>query len=202
MTLESGQESFIPLSPRARCPRRATVLDHVITFGTPLPLVDWDTGEHEEKRERCSGSRPVRRCSMPACSPRWATLPPASSTCCLFAAIVFALIELLALWIGTRLTRTVTGAVAQLYDATTHINRGDFSHRISVKSSDQLATLANSFNSMTASIENLIEEQKGKAAAAERIDHRPGSAGAAVPAAHFAAGFTGGVTASAVRRAP
>jgi sigma-B regulation protein RsbU (phosphoserine phosphatase) len=56
----------------------------------------------------------------------------------------------------------VTGAVAQLYNATEHINRGDFSHRISVKSHDQLATLANSFNSMTASIENLIEEQKEK----------------------------------------
>ena len=79
-----------------------------------------------------------------------------------FAAVVFAIIELLALWIGTRLTRTVTGAVAQLYNATEHINRGDFSHRISVQSHDQLATLANSFNSMTASIENLIEEQKEK----------------------------------------
>jgi sigma-B regulation protein RsbU (phosphoserine phosphatase) len=67
-----------------------------------------------------------------------------------------------ALLIGTRLTRTVTGAVAQLYEATKHINRGDFSHRIPVKSTDQLATLANSFNSMTASIEKLIEEQKQK----------------------------------------
>jgi sigma-B regulation protein RsbU (phosphoserine phosphatase) len=80
----------------------------------------------------------------------------------LFAAIVFAIIEMLALFIGTRLTRTVTGAVAQLYNATEHINRGNFSHRISVKSHDQLATLANSFNSMTESIENLIEEQKEK----------------------------------------
>jgi sigma-B regulation protein RsbU (phosphoserine phosphatase) len=80
----------------------------------------------------------------------------------LFAAVVFAVIELLALFIGTRLTRTVTGAVAQLYNATEHINRGNFSHRISVKSHDQLATLANSFNSMTESIENLIEEQKEK----------------------------------------
>jgi sigma-B regulation protein RsbU (phosphoserine phosphatase) len=68
----------------------------------------------------------------------------------------------LALLVGVRLTRTITGAVAQLYDATKHINRGDFSHRIPVKSSDQLATLANSFNSMTASIEKLIQEQKEK----------------------------------------
>src|SRR5206468_10134871 len=79
-----------------------------------------------------------------------------------FALCIFAIIECVALLIGYRLTRTVTGAVAELYDATTHINRGEFSHRISVKSNDQLATLANSFNSMTASIEKLIEEQKQK----------------------------------------
>ncbi len=77
-------------------------------------------------------------------------------------AIVLAIIELLALVIGTTLTRTITGAVAQLYRATQHIDRGDFSHRIPVKSSDQLAQLAISFNSMTASIEKLIIEQKEK----------------------------------------
>jgi phosphoserine phosphatase RsbU/P len=71
-------------------------------------------------------------------------------------------IEFMALLIGTRLTRTVTGAVAQLYDATKHINRGDFSHRIPVKSDDQVAALANSFNSMTASLEQLMQEQKEK----------------------------------------
>ncbi|MGB6677853.1 MAG: SpoIIE family protein phosphatase, partial [Terriglobales bacterium] len=80
----------------------------------------------------------------------------------LFAVIFFAIIELLAIWIGTQLTRTVTGAVAQLYEGTQHVNRGDFSHRIPVKSNDQVATLANSFNSMTASLEKLIEEQKDK----------------------------------------
>src|SRR5579885_1102825 len=60
------------------------------------------------------------------------------------------------------MTRTVTAAVAQLHDATRHVDRGDFSHRIPVKSSDQLADLANSFNTMTASIEKLILEQKEK----------------------------------------
>jgi len=77
-------------------------------------------------------------------------------------AIVFAIIELLALWIGTKLTRSITSSVADLYGATTHVNRGDFSHRIAVKSSDQLAALATSFNSMTASIERLVQEQKEK----------------------------------------
>jgi sigma-B regulation protein RsbU (phosphoserine phosphatase) len=83
-------------------------------------------------------------------------------TLLLIVAIVFAIIELLALFIGTKLTRSITGAVGQLYEATQHVNRGDFSHRITVKSADQLATLANSFNSMTTSIEKLVQEQKEK----------------------------------------
>lgn len=77
-------------------------------------------------------------------------------------AVVFAVIELIALIIGIRLTRTMTKSVASLYDATQHINAADFSHRIKVTSQDQLAALETSFNSMTASLEQLIAEQKEK----------------------------------------
>lgn len=80
----------------------------------------------------------------------------------LLLAVVLALFELAALVIGTRLTRSVTGAVGAIYRATTHINRGDFSHRIPITSSDQLAALATSFNSMTESLERLLREQKEK----------------------------------------
>jgi sigma-B regulation protein RsbU (phosphoserine phosphatase) len=78
------------------------------------------------------------------------------------AAIALCLFELVALSIGKRLTRSVTGAVEDLYRATTHINRGDFSHRIPITSNDQLAALATSFNGMTESLERLIREQKEK----------------------------------------
>ncbi|HYE25576.1 MAG TPA: SpoIIE family protein phosphatase [Clostridia bacterium] len=77
-------------------------------------------------------------------------------------AIFFALIELVALVVGIRLTRTMTKSVASLYDATQHVNQGDFSHRIKVTSRDQLAALETSFNSMTSSLEKLIAEQKEK----------------------------------------
>ena len=77
-------------------------------------------------------------------------------------AVVFAIIELIALFIGIRLTRTMTKSVASLYDATQHINAADFRHRIRVTSQDQLAALETSFNSMTASLEQLISEQKEK----------------------------------------
>jgi phosphoserine phosphatase RsbU/P len=77
-------------------------------------------------------------------------------------AVVLAIFELIALWIGTRLTRSVTGTVNQIYLATTRVNRGDFSHRIPITSNDQLAALATSFNMMTESLEKLLREQQEK----------------------------------------
>jgi phosphoserine phosphatase RsbU/P len=69
---------------------------------------------------------------------------------------------LIALLIGIGLTRKITYSVANLYRATQHINRGDFSHRIDVRSKDQLAALQVSFNSMTENLQKLIAEQKEK----------------------------------------
>ena len=77
-------------------------------------------------------------------------------------AIAFAIVVLVALLIGFRLTRTITYSVANLYKATQHINRGDFTHRIQVREKDQLAALQVSFNSMTENLERLIVEQKEK----------------------------------------
>ncbi len=75
---------------------------------------------------------------------------------------VLVIFVVIAIYIGTGLTRTVTGAVGQLYEATTHVNRGDFSHRIAITSKDQIAALAGSFNLMTESIEKLILDQQAK----------------------------------------
>jgi len=80
----------------------------------------------------------------------------------LVVAVLFGIIELFALAIGIRLTRTVTRSVAQLYSATQHINRGDLSHRIVVKNRDQLAALEGSFNSMSESLQKLMAEQREK----------------------------------------
>lgn len=76
--------------------------------------------------------------------------------------IFFAIIELIALFIGVRLTRSMTKSVAELYTATQHINRGDFSHRIQIQTRDQMASLEESFNSMSESLAKLIAEQKEK----------------------------------------
>jgi sigma-B regulation protein RsbU (phosphoserine phosphatase) len=160
-TPPNAQQDLRPTFTAGTLPTADNTFDRVITFGTPLPSIDWATGG---LTKTAALLRVQTRPSI-LYGRLFAALGDFAKGVeymLLFVAIVFAIIEAMALWIGTRLTRTVTGAVAQLYDATTHINRGDFSHRISVKSNDQLATLANSFNSMTASIENLIEEQKEK----------------------------------------
>jgi sigma-B regulation protein RsbU (phosphoserine phosphatase) len=142
-------------------PNAANLFDHQITFGTPVPVIDWKRGVREQDSP---GVRVQTRPSV-LYSRLFAALgnfAKGVEAILLVIAIVLAIIELLALVIGTTLTRSITGAVAQLYKATQHIDRGDFSHRIPVKSTDQLAQLALSFNTMTASIEKLIIEQKEK----------------------------------------
>ena len=70
------------------------------------------------------------------------------------------MIEVAAFATGTILTRTITRSVADLYDATLHVRRGDFTHRVRVPKRDQLGALGESFNEMTGSISELIESQR------------------------------------------
>jgi sigma-B regulation protein RsbU (phosphoserine phosphatase) len=142
-------------------PGSAGTLDLEIPLaGTSLSAVDWDTGNRERKALVRVRTRPsVLYGHLFAALGEFVQ---GVAYILLGIGIFFAIIELIALIIGTRMTRTVTAAVAQLHDATRHVNRGDFSHRIPVYSSDQLSDLALSFNSMTASIEKLIQEQKEK----------------------------------------
>jgi len=137
------------------------VTDREITFGTPLQVLDWKTGDIAPTGALVS----VHTRPSVLYSHLFAALGDIArgvEYILLAILIFFAVIELVALIIGTRMTQTVTGAVAQLYDATRNVDRGDFSHRIPVKSADQLAQLSLSFNSMTESIEKLILEQKEK----------------------------------------
>ena len=156
-----GQEELHASFTVGALPESAGTYDHEITFGTPLAVIDWSNGQSQQV------GAVLQVTTRPAVlySHLFAALGEfvrGVAYILMGVAIFFAIIELIALIIGTRMTRTVTGAVAQLHDATRHVDRGDFSHRIPVRSSDQLADLAHSFNTMTASIEKLIQEQKEK----------------------------------------
>jgi sigma-B regulation protein RsbU (phosphoserine phosphatase) len=76
--------------------------------------------------------------------------------------IVFFIVEIISLIIGTTMTRTITGAVHRLYDGTQRVIEGDFSHRIQVTGTDQLAELSVSFNTMTENLEKLLVVAKEK----------------------------------------
>jgi sigma-B regulation protein RsbU (phosphoserine phosphatase) len=63
---------------------------------------------------------------------------------------------------GIQLSRSMTGAVHELYEGTRHVKEGDFSYRIPVKGNDQLAELSASFNTMTGNLGRLIVVAKEK----------------------------------------
>ena len=132
----------------------------ILQFPSPIPIQNWQTGEDEKNLMLMATTRLsvlYQRLFSP--SSDYASL---IQTALAGSAIVLALIELVALIIGVRLTRTITRSVAALYQGTERVNQGDFRHRIEVKTRDQLAALETSFNSMTTSLEALIAEQKEK----------------------------------------
>jgi phosphoserine phosphatase RsbU/P len=142
-------------------PQPTNILDREIKFGTPLFVMDWATGQ---RGEISSALRVRTRPSLlyGRLFGAMGQFAQGIEYLLFFLLFIFTLIVALALVVGARLTRSMTYAVAQLYDATGRVNRGDLSHRIPVKSNDQLAELANSFNSMTASLDHLLQEQREK----------------------------------------
>jgi phosphoserine phosphatase RsbU/P len=158
--LDTRNQQLTPTYSAGSAPPPTRSGDREVIFPTSIFVVNWDSGDTTSPAVISVHTRLSKLYDR--LFGALGNFAPTVEAFLLFVAIVFAIIELLALLIGSGLTRSVTKAVAQLYDATKHINRGDFSHRIPVKSNDQLATLAYSFNSMTASIEQLIEEQREK----------------------------------------
>jgi phosphoserine phosphatase RsbU/P len=140
--------------------------DKEIQYFVPVPSIVWSIGPERSRQELVTAATGIVSTRVSALYARLFSSFGQSANLVIFAlvsiTIVFGVIELFALVIGIGLTRTVTESVANLYEATQHVNRGDLKYRIQVKSKDQLAALQQSFNSMSASIEKLLLEQKEK----------------------------------------
>jgi sigma-B regulation protein RsbU (phosphoserine phosphatase) len=140
-------------------PPAVNSLDFHIPFGTRFDYIEWNSGK--------SISSLVLVDTRP--SLLYATLFRALGAqagivrdLLIVILVVFGVIELVALFIGFRLTRSITKSVAELYTATQYVNQGDLTRQISIRSNDQMAALESSFNSMTQSLSRLIAEQKEK----------------------------------------
>jgi len=159
-SLDARTGTLYPTFSVGNIPSPERALDSEVRFATYLSVVDWVDG-HPSSSAAISVQTRLSKLYDHLFS-ALGDLAPSIEFGLVVVAVVFAIFVAVAIYIGTRLTRSVTGAVAQLYEATTHVNRGDFSHRIAITSNDQIAALASSFNLMTESIEKLILEQKEK----------------------------------------
>lgn len=133
--------------------------DVPVTFYAPLETVDWVTGKPHTTFTHVT-SRPsllYQRLFITSLK-----IAAVVQDLLIGIAIFFALLELVAFIMAVRLNRTITQSIRDLYEATTAIDQGNLTHRIKVTRHDQLAALSRSFNSMTASLERLLEEQREK----------------------------------------
>lgn len=76
--------------------------------------------------------------------------------------VLFLIIEAGALVTGLVLAKSITGSVHELFVGTERVRQGDFTSKIAVVEKDQLGELSESFNQMTASIEDLLRQAAEK----------------------------------------
>jgi sigma-B regulation protein RsbU (phosphoserine phosphatase) len=139
----------------------ANVADLTVRFLSTEPVTDWDTGEPYSVLIDVQ-SRPSRLYNQLFGGSLSGVVTDVLRITLPLLCLVFALIELLALWAALRLSRTITASVADIYRATQHIDSGDLNYRIGVTNTDQLAELSRSFNVMAGSMQKLLIEQKEK----------------------------------------
>ena len=141
----------------ARLPEPANRLDIAVNGFRPLYFTYWDAPDKQDKWLLVVRTRPSI-----VLGTVFAQVDLAQG---LLAVFVITAGALLLVWVvsflmGISLTRTITGAVHNLYQGTERVKGGDFSHRIAVEGNDQLAELARSFNGMTENLERLIVVEK------------------------------------------
>jgi phosphoserine phosphatase RsbU/P len=156
----TGETGAVPIAG-GHVPPSVNLADIHVNFLSTLPVIDWDMGS--------SDSVPIIVDSRPSLLYQQlfgASLNSRFTSAYIFLltalGILFGIIELFALIMAIRVSKTMTASVADLYDATQAVDRGELGHRIGVTREDQLAELSRSFNKMTGSLQRLLEEQKEK----------------------------------------
>jgi phosphoserine phosphatase RsbU/P len=150
-----------------KTPAKEYFYDIPIAFGAPISISDWKT--------RKPHSIFVSVHSEPSLLYRRLVIASLQGqnfykNVFIGLAIFFAVLELIAFIMALRLNQTITNSIHDIYQATREVDRGNFNHRIPVRRNDQLAALSSSFNSMTSSLQGLLEEQREKERLQNELD--------------------------------
>jgi sigma-B regulation protein RsbU (phosphoserine phosphatase) len=141
-------------------PPKANPLDFRIEGLRPINVSDWDSPQNEPRELYLVVT------TRPSAVLNTVFHNPNRNDVVLIALVIVSvlllLVELASLVAGVQLSRTITGAVHELYEGTRHVKDGDFSYRIPVQGHDQLAELTASFNHMTGNLGRLIVVAKEK----------------------------------------
>lgn len=148
-------EPALDLLSTRSVPAPTNFLDLQVLWGTTLPVHDWDHPELERSVFLGVHTR-IAQVYRVIFSQKTDWDQPVLLSVFYAIAVLFLFFEFVALVIGISITRTITGAVHHLYEATQRVQAADFSTRIPVKGTDQLADLSNSFNTMTGNLEKLL----------------------------------------------
>lgn len=149
--MESPQRSLIPPAKNA--------FDFQIRGYIRVEVPRWESPDQPEKLILVVDTRVSEVLRLIFQSGDWADL---AITVFIVVAVLFLVMELVSLVAGIRISRTITGAVHEMYEGTQHVKEADFSYRIPVKGNDQLAELCQSFNTMTENLGKLIVVAKEK----------------------------------------
>jgi sigma-B regulation protein RsbU (phosphoserine phosphatase) len=159
-----GEVNFIDFMSRSReslLPKPANMFDLHVRWPYPVYIASWESPQNPPKPSLMVVDTRYSAVLAIVFGQKgdWSEL----AMSVLIALVgLFVIVETASLWAGIKLTRTITGAVDELYLGTRHVREGDFSYRIPVTGSDQIAELANSFNTMTQNLGRLIVVAKEK----------------------------------------
>lgn len=158
-----GDVDLVPYTARSqasRVPPKQNPLDFELAFILPVPIAVWDAPPATRNGILLVDTRlfAVLDTMFGATSQWFDTLTGAF----VVVSILFLLVEMASLVAGVRLSRSITGAVHELYAGTQHVKEGNFAYRIPVRGDDQLADLGASFNTMTENLGRLMVVAKEK----------------------------------------
>jgi sigma-B regulation protein RsbU (phosphoserine phosphatase) len=150
----------VPKNRKNHLPPAYNRFDIEVTWANPIRVASWDTPNRTDNHVLVVSTRPSAVLST--VFGQRLDLAQVTLVAFLIVAALFFVVELISLIVGVSLTRTITGAVHNLYIGTQRVTAGDFTHRIEVHGQDQLATLSQSFNGMTEHLQRLIVVEKEK----------------------------------------